>query len=419
MKSAALGATSTQQSAFIDRFAKQAMLRKLSDIQHGLLILIDGTETFHFGQRTERCPLSVTVHVREPRFYADVAFGGSIGAGEAYTAGAWHANDLTGLVRLLLNNRQVIDNVDTGLARLAVPMRKAFHWWQRNTRRGARRNIAAHYDLGNDFFQLFLDPSMMYSCAVFENPDTSLHDASLAKLDLICRKLGLQPGQRVLEIGAGWGGFALHAAGRYGCHVTTTTISAAQHAFALERIRAQGLEDRITLLCEDYRDLRGRYDKLVSIEMIEAIGHQQYDEFFRCCAERLEPNGEMLLQSITIADEYYEQARDEVDFIKRYIFPGSCIPSVGALGAAQARASDLRLVDLEDIGPHYATTLRAWRENLHRNIDAVRTLGYDDDFLRMWEFYLCYCEGGFVERALGDVHMLFAKPENRRLPVPR
>ena len=317
--------------------------------------------------------------------------------------------DLTALLRLMLANRTALDSLEGGLARLSAPLRLAAHWLHRNTRAGSRRNISAHYDLGNDFFRLMLDETMMYSCALFERPDMSLADASRAKLDLVCRKLELGPANHVLEIGTGWGGFALHAAGRYGCRVTTTTISPSQYELARERVRAAGLEDRITVLLEDYRDLRGRYDRLVSIEMIEAIGHRQFGEFFRRSADLLTRDGRMVLQSITIADRHYERARDEVDFIKRYIFPGCCIPSVGALTAAMVAASDLRLVHLEDIGPHYATTLAAWRRNFHARLDEVRALGYPDTFIRMWEFYLCYCEAGFAERALGDVHMVMTR----------
>jgi cyclopropane-fatty-acyl-phospholipid synthase len=251
---------------------------------------------------------------------------------------------------------------------------------------------------------------MMYSSAYFERADMSLEAASIAKLDRICRKLALSPADHVLEIGTGWGGFALHAARHYGCRVTTTTISREQHDLARERIAAAGLADRITLRLDDYRDLTGRYDKLVSIEMIEAVGHHYYDAFFRRCSELLEPHGVMLLQAITIADQQYEAARDSVDFIKRHIFPGCCIPSVGAISASVARASQLRIVDLEDIGPHYATTLARWRENMFAQLDRVRALGYSDTFIRMWEFYLCYCEGGFAEHALGDVQVVLEKP---------
>jgi len=323
--------------------------------------------------------------------------------------GHWRSDDLTGLMRLMLRNRDALDAMETGLARLSAPLRTAAHWLHRNTRAGSRRNISAHYDLGNDFFRLFLDETMMYSCALFERPDMTLSQASTAKLDAICRKLALGPRDHVLEIGSGWGGFALHAAARYGCSVTTTTISPSQFELARERVHAAGLNGRITVLLEDYRDLKGTFDKLVSIEMIEAIGHQYFNEFFRQCASRLVQDGRMLLQSITIADRHYARARDEVDFIKRYIFPGCCIPAVSALAQAMAESSDLRIVHLEDIGPHYATTLARWRENFITNLRNARARGYPDSFNRMWEFYLCYCEAGFAERALGDVQLLLTR----------
>jgi len=288
------------------------------------------------------------------------------------------------------------------------------HWLNRNTQDGSRRNIAAHYDLGNAFFQLMLDDSMMYSSAIFAHPEMSLYDAQIYRLDKICRKLDLQPGNHLLEIGTGWGSLAIHAARHYGCRVTTTTISREQFDLAMTRITDADLTDKITLLLEDYRNLNGQYDKLVSIEMIEAVGHQYYEEYFRQCSKLLKADGLMLLQAITIADQRYDTARKSVDFIQRYIFPGSCIPSVTAMLSAMTRSSDLRLFDLEEIGPHYATTLRAWHENVLRHANEISALGYSQEFLRMWEFYLCYCEGGFLERAIGDVHMLLAKPENQR-----
>jgi cyclopropane-fatty-acyl-phospholipid synthase len=346
----------------LDNLARSAVLARLRGIQHGRLRLIDqsmgaSSGGHSFGQPTERAPLDVTVRVHDQRFYADVAFGGSVGAGEAYMQGWWSTDDLTGAMRILLLNREVLDGMETGLARFAEPVRKALHWASRNTRQGSRRNISAHYDLGNDFFRLFLDPTLMYSSAVFERADMTLEEASVAKLDRICRKLALKPGERVLEIGTGWGGFALHAAKHYGVHVTTTTISRQQHDLAKERIEAAGLKDRITLLFEDYRDLKaanlgGEFDKLVSIEMIEAVGHDFYDDYFAKCAELLKPDGQFLLQAITIADQRYDAARKSVDFIQRYIFPGSCIPSVTTMMESVTRSTDLRLFHHEDIGPH-------------------------------------------------------------------
>ncbi len=412
-----LQAPAAPKPHFLDGVAKQAVQRRLAGLVHGALTLRDGEQVTRYGASTTRCPLDVTVHVHDPRFYSEIAFGGSVGAGEAYMAGCWRVDDLTALMRILLQNRAVLDGMETGWARLAAPLQKALHWTARNTRSGSSRNIQAHYDLGNEFFQLFLDPTMMYSSAVFERADMTLEAASMAKLDRICRKLNLKPDDRVIEIGTGWGGFAMHAARHYGCHVTTTTISPAQHALARERIAAAGLIDRIELLLTDYRDLTGQYDKLVSIEMIEAVGHQFYDAYFGQCSALLKPEGAMLLQAITIADQRYAAAKNAVDFIQRYIFPGSCIPSVTAISESLTRATDLRLFHLEDIGPHYAITLRRWREACDANVDKIRALGYPESFIRMWTFYLCYCEGGFMERVIGDVQMLLVKPQARPEPI--
>jgi len=408
-----IGPAATPKPHFLDGLATRAVLARLAGIEHGELVLRDGVTEHRYGCASSRYALSATITVHDPRFYSDMAFGGSIGAGEAYMQGWWTVDDLTALVRILLCNRAVLDGMEGGLARLTGPLQKALHWLNRNTREGSRRNIAAHYDLGNDFFRLFLDPTMMYSSAIFKHQGMTLEQAQLSRLDRICRKLELAPGDHLLEIGTGWGSMAMHAAEHFGCRVTTTTISREQHELATERIARAGLAGRITVLREDYRDLSGQFDKLVSIEMIEAVGHHFYDDYFSQCGRLLKDDGLMLLQAITIADQRYEAARRSVDFIQRYIFPGSTIPSVTAMLDSITRASDLRLTHLEDIGPHYATTLRLWRENCERERDAIRALGYPEDFMRMWEFYLCYCEGGFLERAIGDVQMLLAKPGNR------
>ena len=388
------------------RIARKAVHARLSRLTLGRLRLRDGGETCAFGDGDG---IESSITVLDPAFYADVALGGSVGAGESYVQGRWRSDDLVGAMRLMLQNGDALGGMERGLARLSAPLHRLAHALRRNTRAGSRRNISAHYDIGNDFYRLILDETMMYSCALFERHVMSLADAQAAKLDRLCRALDLRPSDHILEIGTGWGGFAIHAAGRYGCRVTTTTISAAQFELAKERVASAGLADRVTLLLEDYRDLRGRYDKLVSIEMIEAIGHRQYGQYFQQAAALLPRGGRMALQSITIADRHYERTRDEVDFIKRYIFPGACIPSVSALAAAMAGSSDLRIVSLEDIGPHYATTLAAWRRNFLRNLSQIRELGYSDEFIRLWEFYLCYCEAGFTERQLGDVQMVLAR----------
>lgn len=402
-----------RSTGWLQNLARALVFDRLKRLSYGRLLIIEGNESHEFGIHDDR-NFNITIHVQDARFYGDIAFGGSVGAGEAYMLGYWSCDNLTKLIRLMVLNQEVMDSMEGGLAWLAKPVLKSLHLMNRNTQDGSRRNIAAHYDLGNEMFQLFLDPTMMYSSAIFHNPEMTLEQASISKLERICLKLELNANDHVLEIGTGWGGFAIHAASRFGCRVTTTTISKAQLDLATERVIAAGLADKITVLLKDYRDLHGKFDKLVSIEMIEAVGHQYYDTYFSACARLLKPEGMMLLQGITISDQRYESARRSVDFIQRYIFPGSCIPSVTALLNSVTRASDLRLFNLEDIGPHYARTLAEWRINFFNNIEKIRALGYSEEFIRMWEFYLCYCEGGFEERALGDIHMLLVKPQNRR-----
>jgi cyclopropane-fatty-acyl-phospholipid synthase len=403
---------SKSRAKWVAHLAKSQVLKRLQNLHAGQLTVLDGTEQYVFGQAVPQAPVA-TITVMDPRFYGEIAFGGSIGAGEAYMLGYWQADSLTDVVRLMVLNQSVMDTLEGGYQWLSKPLLKVFHWLNSNSEAGSQKNIAAHYDLGNDLFQLFLDPTMMYSSAMFEEDTASLQAASELKLKTICEKLQLTPEDHVIEIGTGWGGFAIYAARHYGCHVTTTTISEQQYCLARERVMAAGLQDQVTLLKQDYRHLLGQYDKLVSIEMIEAVGHQYYDTYFNKVAQLLKPDGVALIQAITIADQRYDSAIRSVDFIQRYIFPGSNIPSNTAMLASITRASDLRLVDLQDIGLHYATTLRHWRENFFANIEAVRKLGYSEAFIRMWDFYLSYCEGGFAECALGDVHLLLAKPGYR------
>jgi len=410
-------AARTRRPAIIERFARRAVLARLAGIKRGRIAIEDGDERISFGEEISSADLRATIRVLDHRFYSDLALGGSMGAGEAYMAGSWTTDDLTALVQIMIRNRDVMEGMDGGLARLASPARRLLHYFNRNTRAGSQRNIAAHYDLGNEFFELILDPTLMYSCAIFLRPDSTLEEAAIAKVDRICRKLDLRAHDHLLEIGTGWGGFAIHAAKNYGCRVTTTTISRAQHDYAVRKIAEQGLADLITVLFKDYRDLSGQFDKAVSIEMIEAVGHQFVDSYFRKCGELLKPDGVMLLQAITIADQFYESAVRNVDFIKKYIFPGSFIPSVTSLCNSITRASDMRLFHLEDITPNYAETLKSWRLRMFQNIERVRALGYPEEFIRMWEFYLSYCEGGFRERYIGDVQMLLTKPESRIAPL--
>ena len=402
----------TAKPGWLNGLARKAVLQRLEQLTEGELVLVEDTQRHYFGTAAGNA-LRAQITVQDPLFYSEIAFGGSIGAGEAYMSGYWQCDDLVALIRLLLRNRHVIDQMEGGLARITEPLQKLFHRINRNSREGARRNIAAHYDLGNDFFALWLDQTMMYSSAIFQHPETGLHEAQLYRLDRICQKLDLQAGDHVIEIGTGWGGFAIHAAQNYGCRVTTTTISEEQYQKARQRVVDAGLHDRITVLRDDFRDLDGRFDKLVSIEMIEAIDHQLFDVFFRKCSDLLKADGAMLIQAITIADQRYEEYRRSVDFIQRYIFPGSGLPSSAVMTDSVSRQTDMRLLDLEDIGLHYATTLNHWRRRFLAQLDEVRRQGYSESFIRMWEFYLCYCEGAFEQRAISDVQILFSKPDSR------
>lgn len=404
------------RASWLANFGRQLLFAQLGKLQQGQLTFVDEHGTHRFGQRSEQCALHATVHVNHPQLYADAAFGGSVGAGEAYIRGLWRCDDLVSLVRIFVLNREVLNGMDSGWAWFSQPLLKLFHFWNRNSKAGSARNIAAHYDIGNELYELMLDDTMAYSCGIFTTPTTSLHEASIAKFDAACRKLDLKPSDHLLEIGTGWGGLAIHAAQHYGCKVTTTTISRKQYELASDKVRQAGLSDRITLLLDDYRDLAGAYDKLVSIEMIEAVGAQYLDTYLAKCASLLKPNGAMLLQAITIQDQLYAQALKSVDFIQRFIFPGSFIPSVQAISHSLTRVTDFKLFHLEDIGPHYATTLHAWRERFLAALPQVRQLGYSEAFIRLWEYYLCYCEGGFTERQLGTVQMLLTKPECRRAP---
>jgi cyclopropane-fatty-acyl-phospholipid synthase len=414
-------ARAPRRAGWLDRALRQRVLELLRGLPDCALVVREGGESTSVAVPAMRSPglhpppaLRACVRVHDPAFYRRVALNGSVGAAEAYMDGCWECDDLVALVRMLVRNRDRLDAMERGPARLGGALMRGWSALRRNTRAGSRRNIAAHYDLGNEFFRLFLDDNLMYSSALFASGEDSLERASTRKLERICDKLQLSAATRVVEIGGGWGGFALHAARQHGCHVTTTTISHEQYQLARARVAAAGLADRVEVLLADYRSLTGRYDRLVSIEMIEAIGHQYLDTYFRKVGELLTEDGMALVQAITIEDHRYAQALRSVDFIKRHIFPGSFIPSISSMLAAMARVSDLKLFNLEDIGPSYALTLRAWRQRFLERRDQVRALGYPERFVRMWDFYLAYCEGGFLERATGDVQMLLAKPAARR-----
>jgi len=397
----------------LKRIAKRAVLSQLEKLHTGRITLKDGDQVMIFGS-DKNSALVGELEIMDSSAYVDILTGGSIGAAEAYMTGDWVTPDLTALVKVMVRNMDVLDAMEGGLVDFVTkPFLKWFHYFNQNSARGSRRNIAAHYDLGNDLFELFLDPTMMYSSGIFPHAQATMEEASLTKLKTICESLKLTSSDRVVEIGTGWGGFAIYAAKHYGCHVTTTTISEEQFKWAKEAVIREGLEDKVTLLKKDYRLLpeHGKFDKLVSIEMIEAVGAKYFDTYFSTVSELLKPNGLALIQAITIEDQRYDSALKNVDFIQRYIFPGSCIPSIQGILSATKKNTDMNLVHLNDFGQDYSRTLNAWQKRFDENEAAISELGYSEDFKRMWRFYLSYCEGAFAERAIGVSHLVLAKPE--------
>ena len=393
--------------------ARTIMLKVLAKLQVGSLTFKENGETLVFGSTEDPTAPHAEVHVHDSDLYRRVLTGGSIAAGETFIEGLWSSPDLTAVTRAFSANLPMLEAMSDKqnfVARLALRMN---HWARRNTSARSRENISAHYDLGNDFFSLFLDPSMMYSSAVFPTPESDLASAAQHKLHLICEDLELKPEDHLIEIGTGWGGMAIYAAEHYGCRVTTTTISREQFDYTVNAVTARGLQDRITVLFDDYRDLTGQFDKLVSIEMIEAVGHQFYDTYFRTVSHLLKPHGKAVIQAITMTEQRYEQARDSVDFIKRYIFPGGCLPSLTVISDALSRMTDMQMTHLRDITQDYADTLSAWHEGFLNKLDAVQGMGFDDRFIRMWRYYLSYCEGGFRERIIGTYQITMTKPGYR------
>ena len=397
----------------LNRWSRSMLTSRLRAIRKGYIVLREDGKVETFGHNSSE--LSVTIDVYNLEFYRRVLFGGTVGSGEAYMDGLWRCSDLTALIRIVIINSELLLGIDSGWGRLTMPLHWLYHLARKNTRKGSKENIAAHYDLGNDFYSLFLDSTMAYSCGFFASEKSSLKDASLCKFERICEMLELNDSDHLLEIGTGWGGFAVYAAANYGCRVTTVTISEEQFKFARQRIVEDKLEKQVTIELMDYRDIRGSFDKLVSIEMIEAVGHHYFDAFFGCCSKLLKPTGLMVLQAITIRDHLYQAYLKEVDFIRRYIFPGACLPSLNAIMQSVARVTDMTVVQLEDIAPHYARTLNIWHQRFVQKLAEVRKLGKNEQFIRMWEFYFSYCEAGFLERHLGDLQIVFAKPGTRQL----
>jgi cyclopropane-fatty-acyl-phospholipid synthase len=412
MNSSEITLKKNAKDSYMKAFIKKQVLKHLVDLKEARLTLISADQVDVYGESDADLQATITLH--NDNFFTDVAFQGSVGAAESYIAGDWDCDDLTRLIQIFVRNRDLLDGMEGGSAQFKNALLKIGHFFNKNTLKGSRKNIAGHYDLGNDLFEQFLDSRMMYSSAIYRYADDDLEVASERKLKTICEKLDLQASDHVMEIGTGWGGFAVYAAENYGCQVTTTTISEQQHAYTAQLIESKNLQHKITLLKQDYRLLTGRYDKLVSIEMIEAVGHQFLPTYLKKINDLLKVDGLALIQAITIEDYRYKQALKSVDFIKKYIFPGSFIPSIGAVLAANAQSTEMKLVNLEDFGVSYAYTLRDWQSKFNQNIKAIEQAGYRRDFQRMWRFYFSYCEGGFLERAISDVHLLLAKPRNKR-----
>ncbi len=396
------------------QIARRIAFALFGAIKEERLDLVDGDRHYVFGDR--HANLRATITVRSQRFYPNM-LRGSIGLSESYMDGDWDADDLVALTQIGARNMVAMDRLRRQWHPVLHRAQKLADMVPTNDVAGSKRNIAAHYDLGNQLFSLFLDPTMMYSCAYFEDPAQSLRDAQLAKLDRVCRELCLTADDHLLEIGTGWGAMAIHAAQTTGCRVTTTTISREQHDYALEQVRDKGLEDQITVLLEDYRDLTGTYDKLVSLEMIEAVGWQYFPTYFDHCSALLAPDGLMFIQAITIDDRAYEVEKASKSFINTHIFPGGCLPSLEVIHHCLATETDMTTVWFDDITPHYAETVKRWRETFVASSELAAELGYDRTFRRMWELYLAYVEAGFRERRINDVQMVFAKPEWRDTSV--
>jgi cyclopropane-fatty-acyl-phospholipid synthase len=402
----------TELSTF-QKSARNFIFKSLAKLNHGQLTVVErfsqhaDSSVHQFGSADSH--LSATVEVLHPEFYIRMLRGGSIGAAEAYMDGWWESTNLTGVMQLMAQNLNSLDRMTRSKSKFKQMVYKAGHWLNRNTQVNAKKNIVAHYDLGNELYTRFLDNNMLYSAAIYQSADDTLESAQINKMERLCQQLKLEKSDSVIEIGTGWGGMAIYMAKQYGCHVTTTTISDEQYAYAQEKVSEAGLEDKITLLKKDYRDLEGSFDKLVSIEMIEAVGKEFLPSYIQKCNSLVKPGGLLAIQAITIADQRFDSYSKSVDFIQKYIFPGGFLPSITDLLSKATKYSDLVLHDLHDIGLDYAQTLRDWRYRFNLSEVELSKLGYDERFMRMWRYYLCYCEGGFLAKSISTVHLTFRK----------
>jgi cyclopropane-fatty-acyl-phospholipid synthase len=405
-----IGSVRTLESAnWLDKRCRSLVHSVFSKLSYGELEVVEGSEHHTFPNTPEDSPLKGKIHIHDISVYRDFVKGGSIGVSEAYLEGKWSSPNLTNVIRIFARAQQQTDNLENNKSWKNRVSNTISHWQNRNTQSGSKRNILAHYDLGNELYTRFLDPEMMYSSAIYPHENATLDEAQLHKLSTICNRLSLCETDHLLEIGTGWGGLAIYAVQNYGCKVTTTTISDAQFNYTKSRIEALGLQENITLLKEDYRDLTGSFDKVVSIEMIEAVGFEFLPSFFKQCNDRLKQGGKLLIQSITIADQRFEHYKSNVDFIQRYIFPGGFLPSVTVLSQNITDHSSLVIESLDDIGLDYAKTLAHWRENFLASWPTLTQIGYDEQFKRLWLYYFAYCEGAFLERSTSTIHLVARK----------
>jgi len=388
---------------------QKLVFRLLSKIQYGRLSITDASGCHVFSGPSGVHTHTVHIKIHGMQTYRNILFNGSVGAAESYMESDWDVDDLIKLVEIVIKNKEIFEKIEGPIVKTINYFLRLVGTDHKNDIIGAKKNSVAHYDLGNDFFKLFLDPSMMYSCALYEPERISLEQASIKKLETICQQLQLRPADHILEIGTGWGGFAIYAARKHGCKVTTTTISDKQYAYVRREINHLGLQNRIELLNQDYRELSGQYDKLVSIEMIEAVGHPYFDTFFQQCNALLKPGGLLFLQAITINDQAYQRAKNKMDFIKKYIFPGGCLPSINVISNSIANQTQLQLLQIRDIGQHYAITLFDWLRRFNQHAQQIKAQGFSEQFIRMWRFYLCYCAAGFRQAYISDIHALWRK----------